>query len=153
MAHLLPKTPDHEEVAFVFTRFTYSIHKLELEYKDWYPVLSKDFVVQSLWYLELKDKIRAKIIKQAHDLKMSVVEFHSHPNLTKACFSWSDLEGLDEFVPHIMWRLKGRPYAAIVVTPSEFDALVWLNDSRNPQMLSQMRVGNRVLRPTGLTLK
>jgi hypothetical protein len=68
-----------------------------------------------------------------------------------AAFSPSDLFGLDEFVPHVRWRLKGIPYLAVVLGASDFDALVWR--SRSPEPLGSVRVGSRRLEPTGLTFQ
>ena len=87
----------------------------------------------------------------AWDKKLALGEFHSHPGgLWRAQFSASDIYGLDEFVPHVRWRLRGQPYFAIVVAPSDFDALIW----RTPQAeaLKEFQVGDRVLTPTGLTI-
>ena len=117
MEHLLPRNSEGEAAAFVFARFERTTETLKLEYADWFAVPSEDFIVQSLEY-ELSDKARASVIKRAHDLGAALVEFHSHPFPFEACFSPSDLRGLREFVPHVMWRLKGRPYVAVVVAPA-----------------------------------
>ena len=44
--------------------------------------------------------------------------------------------GLLETVPHMFWRLDNRPYVAIVVARSGFDALVWTRDAQKPVPLS-----------------
>jgi len=43
----------------------------------------------------------------------------------KTPFSPSDIAGFREFVPHIHWRLKGKPYGAVVVAPASIDAALW----------------------------
>ena len=52
----------------------------------------------------------------------SLVEMHSHIGPWPAGFSYADRLGLQETVPHMWWRLKKRPYLALVVTNCSFDA-------------------------------
>lgn len=110
------------------------------------------FEAQTDRFIELTDEIRAKVIKRAHDLSATLVEFHSHLYQSKARFSESDLIGFNDFVPHVMWRLKRRPYVAIVVAGSTFDGLVWLADPKVPVNLTELRIGPKSLSPTGTTL-
>ena len=65
----------------------------------------------------------------------------------------SDLLGLSETVPHMWWRLDKRPYAAIVVAPSGFDAMVWLDSPVSPQELDFFAAGSQILRPTNITIR
>lgn len=152
-AHLLPDDAEIEEAAMVFASVRNYADLMQLDYKDWYPVPSEDYVYQSSGYIELTDKARAAIIKHAHDLNACLVEFHSHPYPYEACFSWSDLLGFKEFVPHIWWRLPDRPYAAVVVSPSGFDALIWIDNPEDAKMLDAMKIGDQIMYPTGRTLK
>ena len=69
-----------------------------------------------------------------------------------AQFSEYDREGLLETVPHMLWRLAKRPYAAIVVAPSGFDALVWLSDPQKPSALDALVAGSQIMKPTNLSL-
>ncbi len=48
--------------------------------------------------------------------------------------------------------LKKRPYLAIVVARSGFDALVWLDNPKRPQQLDGILAGDRLLRPTNKSL-
>ena len=116
-------------------------------------LVASDFEVQAPDYLELADATRARLIKRAHDLGASLVEMHSHPGPWKAAFSRSDILGLSETVPHMWWRLDKRPYAAIVVSPSGFDAMVWLESPVSPQALDSLAAGSRILRPTNITIR
>ncbi len=152
LAHLLPGG-DCEEAAFVFANAQTIGADTVFTFVDWMPVSADGFAHRSPYYLELADETRAGVIKRAHDFATSIVEVHSHPAPFPAAFSESDRTGLVEFVPHVMWRLKRRPYGAIVVGPSDFDALVWIGDPKTPQLLDGIRVNGRVLRPTGLTIK
>jgi len=152
LEHLLSVSSLLEEAAFVFVHSTSDRGKVVFCFIEWFGVQPEGFVHRSEGYLELTDIFRAQVIKRAHDLGASIVEFHSHPYPWPAAFSQSDRNGLDEFVPHVWWRLKGRPYLAVVVSPSGFDGLVWLSSPKTPQPLDSIKVGKRILRPTGLTL-
>lgn len=103
-------------------------------------------------YLELKHTARAAVIKRAHDLDVSLVEVHSHLGASPAGFSLSDRSGLRETVPHMWWRLKKRPYVAIVVAASGFDALAWIDNPSIPRALDALVAGNRILKPTNHSL-
>lgn len=151
--HLLPPQAKSEQAAFLFADASHSAGEIKLEYHEWYAVPSNGYLVQSAYYIELNDETRATVIKRAHDLQACLVEFHSHLYSYEVGFSSSDISGLREFVPHVMWRLKGRPYAAVVVSKSGFDALIWPIDANSPELLSEIHVGKRVLRPTGATLR
>ena len=121
------------------------------EHIEWYPVQSSGFVDRSWYHLELTDKVRAYVIKRAHDLGASIVEFHSHPGSRSAAFSYSDHRGFREFVPHVWWRLRGRPYFAIVVSQASLDGLAWMLNPRTPQHLDGIVVGEEVIKPSHLS--
>jgi len=146
ISFLLPNDPQTEEAGFVFT-------DLKLNFKKWLPMHSGDYVSKSMEYLELKDWVRADVIKQAHDTNSILVEFHSHPFPWPAKFSLFDLEGLSEIAPHIRWRLKNKPYVAIVVAPGGYDALIWDSTNGKPSGLGGIKFENQLYTPTGLTLK
>jgi hypothetical protein len=153
IAHLLPPiNPKKEEAGFLLAGHTKIATQVNLDYLEWYPIPPNGFEIQESNYIELTDESRATVIKRAHVTGSALVEFHSHPWQAKPRFSPSDLGGLEEFVPHVMWRLKDRPYAALVVSPSGFDSLVFANNPRTPEALSALRVGDHILQPTGLTL-
>lgn len=151
MKHLLPPDADCEEAAFLFVRGDGSAVTTTLTFVGWIAVERSEFAHQSYGYLELTDEMRPRIIKQAHDLGASVVEMHSHPYPSPAAFSSTDLAGLKEFVPHVRWRLKGRPYVAIVVSPSGFDALAWTDASGNAEPIGGIAVDGDLIEPTGIT--
>ena len=77
---------------------------------------------------------------------------HSHPYPVPAAFSIADRIGLMETVPQMWWRLKARPYFAIVVAPSGFDALVWLDNPEVPGPLEAIIAGEQRLLPTNRSL-
>lgn len=150
LAHLLRDGHTREEAAFVFARPEAGDVFRGVE---WMAIEEEGFAFHSSLGIELSDATRAHVIKRAHDLDASLVEFHSHPYDWPASFSPSDLLGFEEFVPHVWWRLKARPYLAVVVAPTGFDALAWTRDPRRPEQLSAIRVDGRDLEPTGLTLR
>lgn len=152
--HLLPRSSKNEQAAFVYARAHIDEQgDTVFQYVDWQKLTEDDFVVQRSDHLELRDETRARVIKQSHDINASLVEFHSHPSNFPAEFSYSDMAGFGDFVPHVWWRLKGKPYAAVVVAPSGFDALAWLTSPREPTSLHAIQLESRDLRATGLTLK
>lgn len=152
-SHLLPPRPKKlEEAAFLFVRQgTGSDGTLNFHHAEWLPVPAEGFESRSAYHFELTDAMRGSIIKRAHDLRCSVVELHSHVGPWPAEFSPSDLAGFREFVPHVWWRLKGRPYLAVVVCKSGFDAFAWVSDPRTPQHLDGIVVGETLARPTKLS--
>lgn len=150
--HLIPPQPEAEEVAFIFAMIETRTSLPRLVCSEWAPVPSDGFLSRGLYHLELTDETRAGAIRRAHQLGAALVELHSHPYPHEASFSWSDVSGLREFVPHVRWRLKGRPYGAIVVAPQSYDSLAWTDDSIVPSGTLDLEVEGGVLRPTGLSL-
>lgn len=151
--HLLPSNSSYEQAAFLFAVPQRTEDAVVLNTVDSAKLVATDFAVQAVDYLELADGTRARLIKRAHDLDASLIEMHSHPGPWNAAFSRSDLLGLSETVPHMWWRLKRRPYAAIVVAPSGFDAMVWLDSPELPRALDYLAAGSRMLRPTNVTIR
>jgi len=148
--HLLPTDDDREQAAFLFaTRNEGSDAFTAIDAMLMGP---SDLAEQHDDYLELTDEARIRVIKRAHALGASVIELHSHPFPLPAAFSMADRSGLRETVPHMWWRLRGRPYFAVVVAPASFDALVWLDNPELPQPLEAIVCGDERLTPTNLSL-
>jgi hypothetical protein len=149
-SHLL-SDPMAEQAAFAYVEGHLEDDRHRFSLTEWTPVSSDGFTARSGFYIELTDETRAAAIKRAHDLGTSLVELHSHLGRWPAAFSASDWSGFQEFVPHVWWRLKGRPYLAIVVTHTGFDGLAWITGPSEPQRLDALLVGPDTLRPTGLS--
>ena len=153
---LLPRGMRVEEVAFIFADVVDGSDGIRFVFRDWHHVQPDEYEIQSAGHVYLKDHMRGVIIKRAHDLQAGIVEVHSHVGPGPAEFSPSDLYGFDEFVPHVRWRLTNRPYAAVVLTRRDFDALAWVNNGKQPIQLDCMEVMwgflKRRHRPNGLTL-
>jgi proteasome lid subunit RPN8/RPN11 len=152
LAHLLPRGNVLEQAAFLFAKSTQDEATLRFDVVAADNLKATDFDEQGPGYLELADETRKRLIKRAHDLGTSLIEVHSHPMPRPAQFSEYDREGLLETVPHMLWRLANRPYVAIVVAPSGFDALVWLSDPDKPTSLDALVAGTQILKPTNLSL-
>jgi proteasome lid subunit RPN8/RPN11 len=152
LSHLLPDGGKQEEAAFVFLKPDMAEHGLIMHYIDHQLLRGEDFESQEEDYLELTSDARAGLIKRAHDLNASLAEFHSHPFNWPAEFSLADRAGLRDTVPHMFWRLRNRPYLAVVVAPSGFDALAWVDDPVSPRPLAGLLSGNKVLHPTNRSL-
>jgi len=111
------------------------------------------FYVQTAYHLSLASETRAEMIKWAWDHDSSLIEAHSHLDDEDPMFSPTDLAGLREFVPHVWWRLQGRPYAALVFSPQGYDALVWTKSPNVAHELTALRVlGQSDQRPTSLSI-
>jgi hypothetical protein len=150
-SHLLPTRFRNEEAGFMYVRPASGSKAHEFEFIDWDPIQRCGFLVRSRYGFELTDESRARVIKRAHDLGASLVEMHSHGGSWQAAFSASDLIGFAEFLPHVWWRLQGKPYFAVVVTRRSFDGLAWLTGPNSPQRLDGIAVGETVLVPTKLS--
>ena len=152
--HLLPPNSQTEEGAFILARHD-ATDEQEVVFQHIQTVLltRNDYEFQESDYLELTDATKGRLIKLAHDQQAALVEFHSHIGPYPACLSPSDMAGLSEFAPHVIWRLKGRPYAAVVVTKSGIDGLAWLSQKAPPVMLKSILVGNQHLKATGLSFR
>jgi hypothetical protein len=153
LAHLLPDGCKVEQAAFLFVAADSSAEHVRFDVVEVAKLAAADFDSQGSEYLELADNTRARLIKHAHDLGVSLVEMHSHPFPWPAAFSDADLAGLAETVPDMWWRLPKRPYIAVVVAPSGFDALLWLDSPSAPQALGGVLAGDRLMRPTNRTLR
>jgi hypothetical protein len=51
----------------------------------------------------------------------------------------------------VFWRLKNRPYLAVVMTRNGFDGFAWTLDPRSPERLRGIQAGQRLITPTGLS--
>lgn len=151
IAHLLPPGNAREQAAFLFANASQTDDQVQFKVIEVQKLVATDFVKQEADYLEMTDVTRADIIKRAHDLDASLIEIHSHLGPWPAGFSFSDRIGLQETVPHMWWRLKQRPYLALVVTESGFDALAWLDNPKIPETLDALIVGDTIFRPTNLS--
>lgn len=146
-AHLTGRV---EQVGFFLADYDPALRMFNL--RAWWPMSPEAFEIQSAYHVTLRDEIRPEIIKWAWDAGACLVEAHSHGDEGPACFSPSDLSGFDEWVPHVRWRLRGRPYGAIVTAGETFDALAWIDHPESPEQVEQLQVGNHFHVATAQTL-
>ncbi len=139
-----------EEVAFLFTEPYQDDRRLKV--LDVMPISVEGFDIQSDYHVELADELRPQLIKRAWDENACLIEAHSHIE-GRAAFSPSDLSGFEEWVPHLRWRLRRRPYAALVFAREDFDALVWHGDGPPIGLDAIEIVGGESLRPTDYTIR
>ena len=151
LKHLLEQSHETEAAGFMFARSETQGDDRVFNAVEWFPVPEEGFLEITDHHFALSDQTRAAVIKRAHDLEASITEFHSHIGPWPAAFSQTDQIGFQEFVPHVMWRLKGRPYLAVVVASTDFDALVWTSDAKSPQYLDGIMAGDAIVRPTRLS--
>jgi len=145
---------ESEEVVFLFTSLQDRGSSRSFDCKEIYKVPPSGFERQSAYHICLSDRTRQQIIKHASDTQTCLVEAHSHlNNLSPVEFSASDMIGFEEFVPHVRWRLGGRPYIALVYNKTSFDALVWENENNTMRSLQAIEVGKHRIFPTNLSLK
>ena len=153
LAHLLPAEPEAEEAAFLFATSAMDGGRFRLRVIKQHLVRPEEFRIRTLGHLELHEDVHERMIRTAHDLNAVLIEMHSHPYEFEgaACFSPSDLAGLAQIVPHVMFRLPQRPYLAIVVAPGGFDALIWSGPRGRPCTIDALLVGGKRLTPTAYT--
>jgi hypothetical protein len=108
--------------------------------RTWHPLAARDLEFRSDFHVSLKDHVRPQIIKWAWDHDGCLIEAHSHGQHGSATFSASDLHGFEEWVPHVRWRLKQRPYAAIVTAGDHFDALAWIHSPGAHEQIETLEV-------------
>lgn len=152
--HLLPEVCKTEQAAFLFAEVIPEGDAVKFRVKDIYFCQPEDFAIQRIDFFELTDAARINIIKRAHQSNTLIIEAHSHPfpGMFAASFSLADAMGFNETVPHLWWRLKNRPYAAIVVAPAGFDGLVWYDNPHTAEQLAGIQTDQDFYPATGLTL-
>jgi hypothetical protein len=111
-----------------------------------------DYTYQGVDGMELADGIRQRVLQAATRAGAALIEIHSHGAPPwPAAFSRTDLMGLQAVAPHMLWRLPGRPYTAIVVQDQGADALIWTAKDTPPAVPDTLIFGETALRPTGLS--
>jgi hypothetical protein len=137
-----------EQVAFMLANVdgeTFAVTELRL-------LTSTDYAHQSDWHVHLMDQARPDLLQWATGADAALVEAHSHGLEGCPSFSGSDQAGFSEWVPHVRWRLQGRPYAALVQAGAAWDGLAWFNGGPEPVTAIEFVDSDRVVEMTGATL-
>lgn len=155
-SHLFQSTArdrNPEEAAFGYAAVTAAQHTTNFSVSEMHLVAPQEFELQSEYHFTLTDEALGYQIKQAWDRGLSLVEFHCHrwPD-DPPQFSLSDISGFSEIVPHLFWRLKGRPYGAVLLTPRGVDAVAWIKDGEQAEAVDRIVAGHGVIKPSGLTI-
>lgn len=110
-----------------------------------------DYDYQGYAGAELTGDVRPRVLTWADKLDAALIEVHSHgEGPVPTTFSSTDLRGLAELVPGLVWRLRGRPYGAIVFGGrTDHDSLVWMSRGSAPTPIGVLLVGATQSRPTG----
>jgi hypothetical protein len=125
----------------------------DLRLVDVRPMRPGDFAGRSDAHVQLADHVRPELIAWAWEQGLSLVEAHTHPGGDRACLSPTDVIGLSEWVPHVRWRLRGSPYAALVFAETTIDGVGWTGGSNAPQGLAALEIDGQPPRlMTGLSL-
>lgn len=112
--------------------------------RQWRAIPASGLEASNEFHVALQEDMQADIIKWAWNDGGSLVEAHSHGPDQLACFSPFDVDGFDEWVPHIWWRLRGRPYAAIVIAGDSTDALAWIEGPATPEQIEGISVSEHL---------
>ena len=136
----------HERLAFLLAD-----HESGLVTDELYLTDGEDYRSQGRYHMELADHVRPRVLQWATGRTEALVEVHAHVGLQPpTTFSPTDLDGLEEIVPQILWRLQGRAYVAVVRGASDLDALVWKQRGEPPISLDSVVICDRPESPTGV---
>lgn len=106
----------------------------------------EDIAFASPYHLAISEDFVGEAIRAAWDGGRCLVEVHCHTDARwVAAFSPSDLQGLGQLVPHIRWRLRGRPYAALVFTTAGFAGLAWVDGQSVPTPIHALHWGEKTV--------
>lgn len=140
-----------EQVGFFRASFDAETRTFNLY--EWRAIPPEGFEYQGAYHVSLTDEAKAEVIKWAWDARACLVEAHSHSGAGPAEFSPSDLWGFRDWVPHLFWRLRQRPYGALVSANDSFDALAWLETPDRPEQVERIELDDgRILLATSRTL-
>lgn len=129
-----------ERVGFFLADFDEASRTLGL--RDWWLVPPSGYERQGEYHVTLTDDAHNQAIRWAWQADACLVEAHSHGDLEPAEFSPSDLAGFEDWVPHLWWRLRGRPYGAIVMATATIDIMAWVTQPDAPEPVKFIELDN-----------
>lgn len=122
--------------------------------EEMYRVPEEHLDHSSRYFISLTDEGFTTVMKKAARLGLVPIEVHSHRDKSfEPGFSGSDFEGFEDTVPHVRWRLQGRPYMAMVFAPSGYDALIWRGEAGEVEGLDAMVIDGELHKPSGTSLE
>lgn len=140
---------DVEQVGFFGASFDPSMRRFTIV--DWTLVPPEGFERQSEYHVVLTDEAKNEVIRRAWTTGLCLIEAHSHGDWVPAKFSPSDMAGFGEWVPHLFWRLRQRPYGALVTAAETVDALAWIDGADEPAPVTAIEVDGATIHITGCT--
>jgi hypothetical protein len=121
--------------------------------REWRAVADDEYRVLTDFHVALKDSVRGSVIKWAWDSGACLIETHSHGRFGRVGFSPTDVSGLEEWVPHLWWRLSGRPYAALVSTGESVDGWAWITAANQPEQIDRVILGSTEMTASGRSFR
>ena len=122
--------------------------------RQWRPIGEHELEHVPDGHAALTDDAAAGVVRWAHENGAALVEVHSHGRFAPAAFSRIDVAGLAEWVPAVRWRLRGAPYAAVVIAADTVDAWAWIDSTTDPVQVDALVVGGtEIVRTTRATLE
>ena len=132
-----------ERLAFMRCVFADGVFQVE----DVRLIAATGLIDPSFVHCDLRDDVRADIIRWGAEGGRCLIEVHSHGRVfSPASFSSYDVRQLAEWVPHVRWRLGGRPYAAMVTAADIDGSRGWATPAR-PSRGSTSTTSNATRRP------
>lgn len=107
------------------------------------------------WCVQLTEDAAREVLAWATQCDGWLVEIHSHlgRSADPVRFSGTDVDGLAEWVPHVRWRLKRRPYGALVLGPETLDGIAWTGaPGEPPAQISSWVTAHNTIESTCLSL-
>lgn len=138
-----------EQVCF----FRASARDGTLELNEIRAIEPDELELQLSYHLELSDASRSDLIRWAWEADACLVEAHLHTTKGFAEFSPSDYRGFREWVPHVWWRLQGKPYAALVTDGVDWDGLAWMVSPSLPVDVSRLASPEQTIVCTGRSIR
>jgi hypothetical protein len=97
-------------------------------------------------------QVRTDLLGWAARSELALVECHRHLHGDPACMSWTDVIGLADWVPHVRWRIGGRPYAALVIADTTLDGLAWTGTDARAERVDIVILGSESTATTGRSI-
>jgi hypothetical protein len=107
------------------------------------------------WCVQLTDDAQQRVLQWAAAREGWLIELHSHLGAygDPAQLSAVDTAGLKDWVPHVRWRLRQRPYAAVVFGPRTIDGVAWSGaKGLPPASIGSWEVDGTAVETTGLSV-
>lgn len=115
--------------------------------KDLICIKDEDVELSDDFSLQINLNALLQVTNQARKENLTIIEAHSHPfSKYDVTFSFTDLEGFEEFVPFILDDLK-HPYGATVWGKESVDGILWKDSIKKSEVIHEVRIiGNSIKR-------